>query len=477
MEAGKLNALIAVLSAKTTKLDKKIVDRALKEKYLDETYKYNLPECEVCGNKLDFRESLEDGGSMYVCPEGHVRNFTKQELMKYNTLHLNLDTVITQFVDVAFNAEKIKTRKPLEFGLNSQIIELDGGQSFITTFLLDETVSMENLGYLALWVSKQRIPWICFYNKVFCSKNKDEFHSLISSVPLGLYVLSININDWFKNGEEAKGMKSFNEQLQTYRELYGKIKAGEDQLLAGIKIKDLVYSIDTNPKLILTLAMKFMFDRSSLNWQDFQNLAKISFSIMYHSDLKEGGRPFKHEPDFIFKYVEETTSSSKLEARRIITHFFGIGDSKLLGSGKALKLSDELTEKYLDYFRYVRNEWAAEADKIVELIIFYNSDFSLKAEDFVNRLYESDELIPNKDLIVFLDSWAFLPFMTKYLSIIEKSTKYTSKETQKEKSSLKPEDLLHPETLNKNFAKTTKKGGNVYYLVDISALKKLYPID
>ena len=216
-----------------------------------------------------------------------------------------------------------------------------------------------------------------------------------------------------------------------------------------------------------------MFDRSSLNWQDFQNLAKIAFSIMYHSNKNDGARPSVHEPDFMFRYIEETTSGSKIEQRGAITHFFGIGDCKLLGVEKAIKLTNETTEKYLDYLHAPRQNWEAEVDKVVELIIFYSSDFSPKAGEFVDRLYESGKLTRN-DFIVFFDTWAFLPFITKYLSIIVKSTKYNEKKKPSEEGVRRPEDLLHPETVKKNFAQKTKKG-NIYYLVGISALEKLYP--
>ena len=464
-----LSTLISVISTELDKLSKSNIENAVKLGYIYKTYKYNLPDCEICGNKLEFLEDSTEG-KIYVCSRSaeHQKIFTEKELEKYSTMHLQTGVVIESFIEEIFDSKKIKRKKPLDnFNVSSYEVKLNDGWVFDTTFLLDKETDMAELGYLALQSSKHRRAWICFYNNTFFSAKKKEFYDLLSSIPLGMYVLSININNWFKKNSEEKGVKIFNDELETYRKSYTKIKTKEDKLLEDIKEKNLVYNVDTNPKLILTLAMRFRFDRSSLNWKDFENLAKVSFSIMYDSDLNVGGRPFKHESDFVFKYTENSISSMAIDSRRPITQFFGIGDTKLLANGKKLKLSDEVTEKYTDYFNSIRKKGLAEAEKVVELIIFYNTDLSGKAKEFVDRLYESEKIVANKDIIVFLDTWAFLTLMTKYLSMIEKTV------GKVKENSLKPEDLLHPYTLRKHFNKVTDKGFN-YYLVDSSALDKLY---
>lgn len=473
MNREEINALIAIISNDLKGNNLKVA----KEKgYVKETPEYNLPNCKKCSGVLNLQENIDNRYLIYTCDKGHQETFTKEELKKYNKIYPNLEDVLRKFINVLFadDLKSVKEKEP-----NSYILRFKEGYKFITTFLLDTDVVMEDLAYLALQIAQQRTPWICFFNETFAKANRDRFYKMTSLIPLGIYFVMININDRFTSNKVqgtniTKGIKDFNQEIKQYTELYNNITEKEKNLVVGFNnkegdLKKFIFEIDSNPKLLLSQTIRFIFDRGSLNkqdlqnnWNGFQNLAKLAFSVIYNSNPTEGAHLFKNEPDFVFKYVEKTIGeSTKLENRRHITHFFGIGDCKFLGYNKKLKLNAELTEKYLRYFRDARTR--VEADKVVELIIFYNSDFSIKAEEFVDRLYETEELT-KKDIVVFFDSWAFLSFLNKYLSLIVKSTKDITQD--KDSKIDRPEDLLHPDILNKYFARPTKNKNNIYYILD-----------
>ena len=158
MKDKEIDALIAVISNDLKGNNLKVA----KEKgYVKETAAYNLPNCKECLGVLNLQENLDNGSAIYACDNGHQVHFSIEELKKYNKVYPNLEVVLDKFINILFanNLKSLKEKEP-----NSYILRFKDGQQFIATFLLDTDVVMEDIAYLALQISRQRTPWICFFN-------------------------------------------------------------------------------------------------------------------------------------------------------------------------------------------------------------------------------------------------------------------------------------------------------------------------
>ncbi|MFW6047522.1 MAG: hypothetical protein ACOCP4_07045 [Candidatus Woesearchaeota archaeon] len=430
MEFGKNIELLL----KANKLDM-LGESCLKEYINEGVIKKNKTKkvCEKC------RVDCEINKDKFVCPEcgyecdlHHTYSLTKKA---YESFILN-------YFNIPSNEIHQKIGRVFRFKKDSLLV--------CCIFLLDDGV--DHVYKELLFENKDNNQAIfLFYQSNLESMLKELIPKISKSDIIVTQKLNASLENTRKNISKLLGIMEHNIELEN--NLLKEIKANKREF------KSLVSKIYSNPRFLINLTSNFLlnetYDTSSLEWQDYESLARVIFSILYDSDINIGGGGNKGDIYFCTRF-------QKIDEYGDIK-IIGIGDTKF---SKDPNLNDEKTEKYTSLLEALRKKLNSYDSYSVELIFFYLNKVTY-FEDLVDRIYPK---IKKNEFLILFEIPALVKLTQKYLYSIMELNKF-----EQQISALNIIKMIFlPEHLKKYFQTETKHNKNVYYLISGDKLEQLF---
>lgn len=358
-------------------LSKEEIEKCLDKRIIEKNTKPPR-KCNNCSNtEIDI---LDEGGSYYIkCKKcGSIYTESKIQNTYYHLHYL----IIAEYLLNSLKFDRIQLYDE-DYYISGFFEWKDHQFSFI---FLPTIVKLDFLLSPFLEISKKRGNILC----IITDKNFEEILKLYSFVTFGKTIKIVPISIF--NSEEVHYWLDYSTE----------IKRIEDIIITDLKKerRELVISVNTNPKYVLTLlehlkTLKQM-KKGKFDYRQLEDMISVVIQQFYASDPTFGGGQSigKSLPDNIF-IVTNKNGDPKI---------FGLIDCK---SSEIADPNRELTEKYLNYIKIVRKEVSRSLKVSMIFLVFnFKTNYILKFYDRIEgSLKDLDYIIifPVDTLIIILE--------------------------------------------------------------------------